>query len=123
MSKCEKGFSLIELVMVMVIIGLLGAVAIPSFVDKDISARITAKNDKSAAIKNAMNIALADSKTFPSVTQLASYVQGETVSAIDQGIVVNVIGEKHIVPTYSDSNCTVSTKTVNDTVKCVGQIP
>lgn len=119
----SNGFTLVEMVMVMVIIGLLGAVAIPRYVDKSTSEMMDAKKDKDSAVKSAMVVALADTKEFPSVVKLASYVQGENVSAVNQGITVKIKGEQYIVPTYVDHNCTINTATVNDAVKCVGQIP
>lgn len=119
----KNGFSLVELVMVMVIVGLLGAVAIPRYVDKSTADMMDAKKDKGTAVKSAMVVALADTKDFPSVVKLASYVQGEDVSAVGQGITVKIKGEEYIVPTFIDHNCTMNTSTVNDAVKCVGQIP
>lgn len=119
----KYGFTLVELVMVMVIVGLLGAVAIPRYVDKSTVEMMDAKHDKGMVVKSAMVVALADTKEFPSVVKLASYVQGQDVTAVGQGITVNIKGEPYIVPTYIDHNCTVGTATVNDAVKCVGQIP
>ena len=118
-----NGFTLVELVMVMVIVGLLGAVAIPRYVDKSTTELMDAKKDKGAAVKSAMVVALADTKNFPTVEKLASYVQGESVSAMNHGITVSIKGEQFLVPTYTDHNCINATTGVNDAVKCVGQIP
>ena len=50
----EKGFTLVELMIVIVIVGILSAVAIPNFLNQTTKAKATeAKSDISAIIKNA----------------------------------------------------------------------
>lgn len=47
----NSGFSLIELVLVMILLGILGAVAIPNFIDLRDDARIAVTRDEMAALK------------------------------------------------------------------------
>jgi MSHA pilin protein MshA len=124
MSK-QSGFTIIELVMVIVILGILAAIAVPKFVDLQTSALNASKRGMSGAVKSSLAIAVAENKAFPDVTTLATYVQGENVVAAATGISVDIDGTAYIVPTYKDSSCTAGQETGNttDVVRCVGTIP
>lgn len=124
MSK-QSGFTIIELVMVIVILGILAAIAVPKFVDLQTSALNASKRGMSGAVKSSLAIAVAENKAFPDLTTLATYVQGENVVAAATGISVDIDGTAYIVPTYKDSSCTAGQETGNttDVVRCVGTIP
>lgn len=57
----RNGFTLIELVVVIVILGILAAIAAPKFMDLQTDARISAINGLSGAIKSAVNMSYAKS--------------------------------------------------------------
>ncbi len=58
--KKEKGFTLIELVIVLILLGLLAAVAVPKFVDLQDQAKKNAIKGSLATVRSAINIYYAN---------------------------------------------------------------
>ena len=119
----QAGFTLIELVAVLVILALLGAMAVPRFTDVSADALTAAQNGSVAGVRSAHAMAIADLKTLPTVDQLRTYVGGPNVSAVGTGIQVQINGSNYIVQTYTSTTCTGPTADpAADTVGCIGQI-
>ncbi len=118
----QAGFTLIELVMVIIVLGVLAAIAIPRFVDLSGDALTAAQAGMEGAVKGAMAVSIADTHAFPSVTSLVTYINGENIAAAATGVSVEIDGTSYIVKTYTDAFCATATSAVGDTVQCVGTI-
>ncbi|MGI6685041.1 MAG: prepilin-type N-terminal cleavage/methylation domain-containing protein [Bacillota bacterium] len=63
--KYDKGFTLIELVVVVVILGILAAIAIPRFTDRRSEAEQTAVEADIKILQNAVDMYYIDKETWP----------------------------------------------------------
>jgi type IV pilus assembly protein PilA len=111
MNKVQQGFTLIELMIVVAIIGILAAVAIPAYQDYTVRAKVTEGLSLAAAGKTAVSEYFAATGSLPGnntdagMAQSASY-EGNNVSK------VAVSGAGLITVTFSGDAATLGNKTL-----------
>lgn len=83
MNKLQQGFTLIELMIVVAIIGILAAVAIPSYQDYTARAQVTEAVSLTAAFKTGLAEYYADSGTYPTnLTAIGTTTSGKYVASM-----------------------------------------
>lgn len=128
--KKLTGFTLIELVIVIVILGILAAVAIPRYLDLSTEATMAAKTGMEGAVKSAFAIEVAEKRPtqaseYPSVEQLNTRLATNDTTAVVSGIQFTIGTTNYVVPTYTDDSCssaTTATTGAGSNVLCVGTV-
>ena len=126
----QQGFTLIELVMVIVILGILAATALPKFVDMTTSARVSTLKGLAGAINGAKSIVKAGYLLNPAGTVALS--DGTTVAvanttggthngyplatALGIGAAIDMSGD--FVATYDTTSGNVATFTLDSKAGC-----
>jgi len=84
MNRLQQGFTLIELMIVVAIIGILAAVAIPSYQDYTARAQVSEGMSLTSALKTPLAEWYADNGSFPTgPAQISETLSGKYVSNID----------------------------------------
>ncbi|MCX2897359.1 type II secretion system major pseudopilin GspG [Pseudomonas mandelii] len=68
-SRAQRGFTLIEIMVVVVIIGVLGAIVVPQFMSRPDQAKVTAAKIDIQAIATALEMYRLDNHQYPSTQQ------------------------------------------------------
>jgi prepilin-type N-terminal cleavage/methylation domain-containing protein len=104
--RTNSGFTLIELAIVIVIVGILAAVAIPRFTDMTTQARKAQRQSIAATLKSTYAIYLASNNgSQPNWTQLQGYLQDAPTGA--NGLKFNNNGQVYM--DYDGSNSVAAT--------------
>lgn len=83
MYKRQSGFTLIELVVVIVILGLLAATALPRFVDVTSEARTASVQGVAGGLRSAASLARAQYLVLGSSAATSITVEGQAVNVLD----------------------------------------
>ncbi len=118
----QWGFTLVELAMVIVILGVLSAIAIPKYVALDSEALTAAQQNMIGAVKSALAITTVDLGRYPTMSELAANTQGvSSTSTMDNyGLAINIDGTSYVVPVYINFDCTARVALASHSVLCVG---
>lgn len=121
-KRQQSGFTLLELAIVMVIIGILAAIAIANFTDLTTTAETRASQYSTNAVKTSWSAYYASNSAVPTVTQLAASLNqnGTAATAAATGVQITINGTTYTVATYSDAACSTATSAVGNSVQCVG---
>lgn len=96
MTTLQKGFTLIELMIVVAIIGILAAVAIPAYGDYTARAQVSEAMELTAGLKTPLTEYISDNGTYPADvttiggTDSGKYVQTITIAGAVGGGAVSV---------------------------------
>jgi type IV pilus assembly protein PilA len=90
MKKYQSGFTLIELMIVVAIIGILAAIAIPSYMDYTKKARVTEGLNLAAAAKTGVSEYASSQGRFPSDNAsiglpIPTLINGDSVTSVGVG--------------------------------------
>ena len=112
MQKIQQGFTLIELMIVVAIIGILAAVAIPAYQDYTVRAKVTEGLSLASAAKTSVSEYFSSTDLLPTTNTQAGLAAPNSISGnnVDKVAVGPTPGL--ITITYSGSTSTIGTSTL-----------
>ncbi|QBQ56401.1 pilin [Nitrosococcus wardiae] len=126
MRKVQQGFTLIELMIVVAIIGILAAVAIPAYQDYTIRAQVTEGLNLASAVKQGYADFIQHRGRFPSVAAANQSVGVATAASIQGTYVTSIAADNQgsILVTFGNrANAAIANSTVNLQVAADGMPP
>ena len=113
MTKLQKGFTLIELMIVVAIIGILAAIAIPAYQDYTIRAQVTEGMNLAAAAKAAVAETFLNRGKAPATRTAAGMSQND-IDTVGKYVTKVGVTDGTITITYgNEANQAINGKTLN----------